>query len=402
MADTSLQAPGRLDHRALARSASPCKVCGSPAVLFDVVDFNKHCSHEDFYTFGFSGIRVDYRLCPICDCIFTNFFDAWTEADFAERIYNADYIKVDSEYESIRPRASAEDLAGRWGDSRGARVLDYGSGTGAFADALRGLGYGAVESYDPFSSPQPPEGTFDIITCFEVIEHTPWPAETLRRMCSYLKPDGCIVLGQTLQPADILRLRGSWWYLAPRNGHICTFSANTLAYLAQQAGLAFHPGDGLHGFSRGLQSGFAKAALSTIGNARYFAPLFAPGGDAGGTRAWHGLENNEAGPFRWTAADTLRWPAPHMIALPATIGVSMPFIDQLIPEMLDDIAVSCGRAHGILRQQGRSLVAELAVEQASEAIVVRTRKPLTPRSIDRGPDDRALGIAVPVAPRPPG
>src|SRR5258708_9214344 len=114
-----------------------CKVCGSRAIAFDVVDFNKVCSLEDYYHFGLSGVPVYYYRCHLCGLIFTEYFDGWTLEDFASTVYNADYIKVDGDYESVRPVSFANEMAARWGDCWDAHILDYGSGNGAFADQLR-------------------------------------------------------------------------------------------------------------------------------------------------------------------------------------------------------------------------------------------------------------------------
>ena len=40
------------------------------------------------------------------------------------------------------------------------------------------VGFRDVTAYDPFSSPQRPEARFDIMTCFEVMEHSPDPRAT--------------------------------------------------------------------------------------------------------------------------------------------------------------------------------------------------------------------------------
>ena len=111
-------------------------------------------------------------------------------------------------------------------------MLDYGSGSGAFAERMAAHGFANITNYDPFSSPARPDGKFSLITCFEVIEHTVSPAVCINDMAAFLAPGGCIVFSQPLQPADIEVLRGSWWYIGPRNGHASIFTADALARLA--------------------------------------------------------------------------------------------------------------------------------------------------------------------------
>lgn len=365
-------------------------------MAFDVVDFNKFCAVDDYYRFGFSGVPVYYYSCSLCSLIFTEYFDNWTANDFSSAIYNADYIKVDGDYESARPVAFANEMAARWGDCSDARILDYGSGNGAFADRLRQLGHRRVQSYDPFTNPTPPEGVFDIITCFEVIEHDPYPLDAVGRMSAFLKDDGCIIFSQTLQPPDIDRQRGGWWYLGPRNGHICTFSPDTLAHIAGQCGLTFHLGDGLYAFSRAAVSDYARRALATVGKPHYLAVLLSPPDDPGSTASpdpcWHGVERAKAGLFRWSRSSRLRWPTPPMPHRPATLRVVLPFLGSVIST--DTARAKLGAQTTALAVERNLLVADFDVDNDGGDIEVLTAEPVSPLELGRNDDPRKLGIAV--------
>src|SRR5205085_11099033 len=113
----------------------------------------------------------------------------------------------------------------------------------------RAGGFASVEGYDPFTSPQRPAGRFDIITCFETIEHSSSPRETIADLQSFMRPDGCIIVGTSLQPPNIDELRANWWYIAPRNGHVSIYSPAALERLASDAGLQFFAADGLMAFA---------------------------------------------------------------------------------------------------------------------------------------------------------
>ncbi len=215
-----------------------CKVCGNPAIPFDIVDFNK-CSAG--YPFGFADVAVPWHRCAHCGFLFTAFFDDWSEHDFARFVYNDDYIKVDPDYAEIRPRLVAERMAKMLAGYKDARILDYGSGRGVWVQQMREHGFAHVDGYDPFAQPVRPEGRYDLITCLEVIEHSPRPVETLAEMAELLTDDGCILLGESLQPNNIFEARCSWWYAAPRNGHCSTFADRTLAYLAKGRGCCCIP-----------------------------------------------------------------------------------------------------------------------------------------------------------------
>jgi hypothetical protein len=130
---------------------------------------------------------------------------------------------------------------------RGCSVLDFGAGSGKFAEAMNERGF-SFESYDPFSSPELPRTTFDVVTAFEVVEHSPSPLKTFEMMSKFLGDRKIILVGQSVQPEDIMSIRGNWWYIAPRNGHCTTYSKGSFQNLAAALGLTYVPSEGLHGF----------------------------------------------------------------------------------------------------------------------------------------------------------
>ena len=196
-----------LTHELCGRVSESCRICGAPCLPFDVVDFNKFCSQSNFYLFGTSGIFVEYVRCTRCCFVFTVFFDSWSTHDFSRFIYNDDYIHVDGEYALARPSRDAETFARMFGSHANSRILDYGGGAGVFAAKLRTLGFSAVETYDPYTAPERPDGTFDILTCFEVLEHSPFPRATLQDMRALLRDDGFIIFSTGLQPTNINEIR---------------------------------------------------------------------------------------------------------------------------------------------------------------------------------------------------
>ena len=222
------------------KAAVQCKICGSTSLFFDVVDFNKCCSREQPYNFGPAHVGVSYYRCEECQFTFTTFFDQWDGALFRRYIYNDQYIQVDPDYVETRPVETARALSEMLRGYERLRLLDYGSGSGVQTAVMRQGGYRHVTEYDPFASPVRPAGRFDIITCFETIEHVPDPLATIRDMTSMLAKGGCIIIGTSLQPADFDVLRGSWWYVAPRNGHVSIFSLPALQRLAAREGLVVY------------------------------------------------------------------------------------------------------------------------------------------------------------------
>jgi len=241
----------------------PCKVCASPTRLFDSVDFNKHCGAPPSM-FGDSGILVQYFRCDRCGLLFTNLIDDWGTAELSEFIYNADYLKIDPEYLGARAQRTAEHLAPLLAPCRDLRILDYGSGSGAFAQAMGAYGFKSVESYDPLSSPQRPSGNFDLITSFESLEHAPYPLKTFAEIAGQLSRQGIVLIGQSLQPDNIETIRGQWWYLAPRNGHVSLFTHHTFLELGERTRLKYRGGSGVYVFTRGSLTDSMQRGVNQI------------------------------------------------------------------------------------------------------------------------------------------
>ena len=220
------------------RNPVACKVCGTPSELFGVVDFHKSCEEARGRRLALSGCPVYYRRCAQCGFVFTDAFDGWSQQDFQQQIYNADYALVDPDFVETRPTGNARLVAESFADARATmRILDYGGGAGLLAERLRAEGFDAA-TYDPFSQFNTlPDERFDLITCFEVMEHVPWPRATVRTMDGLLKEDGAILFSTLVLPETFEREGLGWWYAAPRNGHISLYSTAALALLFKPLGM---------------------------------------------------------------------------------------------------------------------------------------------------------------------
>jgi hypothetical protein len=225
----------------------PCKVCGGATELYGVVDFNKNCEEKGGVYLPLSGIPIYYGRCLDCGLVATSMFDAWTPKDFADRIYNDEYVKVDPDYEQKRPVQTSElvfDLAGKLGARK---VLDYGAGQGLMARILRGRGLDC-DSWDPMVQADPFQASerYDLVTSFEVFEHTPTPVRTAREALSVLGEEG-VMLFSTLTVDRLAHRNIGFWYIAPRNGHITIHTRRSLQRLFGQLGWRVHHfSDGLH------------------------------------------------------------------------------------------------------------------------------------------------------------
>lgn len=218
----------------------PCKICDNPTSVYGIVDFNKSCEEiNGVQVLPYSGTAVYYHQCNHCKFIFTVDFDDWSLDDFLTNVYNDEYKLVDPEYDEIRPKKLAQWILPFLDDNKELSILDYGAGTALFGSELNALGY-SVSSWDPLWKKDPDfdkDAKFDVITAFEVLEHTPDPYETAKEIINFSKEgEGQLVI-HTLTN-DIIRNEGiNYWYIAPRNGHVCMHSNMSLDILFDNLGM---------------------------------------------------------------------------------------------------------------------------------------------------------------------
>lgn len=222
--------------------ATTCKCCGGTASYFGSVDFHKNCEiAKGKNVLPPSGIMVPYHRCGECGFLFTIVFDSFSQEDFGELVYNDEYVLVDPDFADLRPRANAEFIAELFSAHPETRILDYGGGNGLTAELLREAGFRNVVTYDPFvpRHAKRPEGTFDLILCFEVVEHSPDPHGTFEDIDSFLGTDGIVLFSTLVQPSDITAMGLDWWYAAPRNGHVSLHSRESIGVITAGSGYNF-------------------------------------------------------------------------------------------------------------------------------------------------------------------
>ena len=103
------------------------------------------------------------------------------------------------------------------------RVLDFGG-------VLRASGFLDAVTYDPMVPEHAgrPDGKFDLVTCFETLEHVPDPVASIGAIVDYVAEPGAVFYSTLTQPDDLKDKGMSWWYVGPRNGHISLFSRQAL------------------------------------------------------------------------------------------------------------------------------------------------------------------------------
>jgi hypothetical protein len=246
----------------------PCKCCGTTAHWFGQVDFAKSCEDREVAALPRAGWPVTYYRCLTCGFLFSDFLDGWPAERQRREIYNDDYVKVDPEFETGRAARVAPAIDRIFQDTKSAiRVLDFGGGAGELARRLRAQGFATIDTIDPFFGVPggAPENAYDLLLCFEVLEHQATPDAPFAVAAAHLKPAGALLFSTLIQPDDIEVLGARWWYLAPRNGHVSLHTRHSLEILAHRHGFTVGSiNESLHLGWRG-EPGFAMHAIRKLG-----------------------------------------------------------------------------------------------------------------------------------------
>jgi SAM-dependent methyltransferase len=160
--------------------------------------------------------------------------------------------------------ASGENSPGRWRDRKATldlykqsgSLLDLGCSSGAFLHSLPRDSWklcGVEMSADSartaeaksgaqvfvgniLDAPFPTE-SFDVITCFDVLEHLYEPRQIMAKVAGWLKPGGIFyVLVPNVDSAEA-RVFGSYWHGLELPRHLFHYSPTSLKFLAESAGL---------------------------------------------------------------------------------------------------------------------------------------------------------------------
>lgn len=222
----------QLGLRPATTASLACKVCQGPSALYGVVDMNRPCEIQKGMQFPLSGVPIYYRRCAACGFLFTDAFDDWGLGEFKTHIYNDDYHMFDPEYEVKRPTGNAGTVSSLWAPHKaGMRVLDYGGGNDVLCTVLRANGFKEAITYDPMVPEHAghPDGRFDLVTCFETLEHLPDPVTEIGKIAAFVADQGAVLYSTLTQPDDIGNYGVAWWYVGPRNGHVSIFTKEALA-----------------------------------------------------------------------------------------------------------------------------------------------------------------------------
>jgi len=220
-----------------------CIVCGGECSRVDVLDMNRSCDIGQGQVFPDSGIMVEYLLCDDCGFCFAPEFGNWQQEDFVSKVYNEAYLLVDPDYIEARPSANAKMLDQYFGFAKEQiRHLDYGGGSGRLAALLSESAWNSThfDPYDSSSEVLMPDGSYHLITAYEVFEHAVDVKGLVSTLSHLIDKSGCVLFSTLVSDGHIFAGKPlNWWYAAPRNGHVSLFSKKSLKVLGESFGLSY-------------------------------------------------------------------------------------------------------------------------------------------------------------------
>jgi SAM-dependent methyltransferase len=233
-----------------------CDICDSETQIYDCVDFNRACCEKEGTFLTLSGTAVYYYICKNCKFVFAPDLCKQPKQFFQTEIYNKDYIVVDPDFEEVRALSNSQTLHYQILQyNKHLKHLDYGAGNALMTKLLKQYNYNS-KSYEPMETDIDVStlGRFDLITAIEVFEHVPDVNELMKNLTKLLKYDGIVLFGTLLSDNYIEPFkRLTWWYAAPRNGHISLFSKKSLQILSSRYNLKFESfSEGSHIFYKEL------------------------------------------------------------------------------------------------------------------------------------------------------
>lgn len=170
----------------------------------------------------------------------------------------------DEEYHRTIRTAGETDAFHRWKKHRGmigglkssGAILDIGCSSGGFLSTMKGANWrlhgielepsvaeqaSVNTGGDIFAGDIPdapfPDASFDVITCFDVLEHVYDPRQVLTKAYSWLKPGGILVIALPNIESIESRILRSYWYGLELPRHLFHFSPRSLRYIMESIGL---------------------------------------------------------------------------------------------------------------------------------------------------------------------
>ena len=218
------------------RGECPMCGCSEAKVHMDFAEFSVHECVRCSYLFSGKILRSDA-------------LDKYYAQDFGGKRNRAGQKVVAKANLVITQKLLGEQL------EPGLKVLDVGCGHGFFmANLQRQCGISAI-GVEPslkesahardvlaqnvvtglLSEASPPKGSFDLIVCFEVIEHVALPKAFVAELSEYLKPGGRLLIGTDNCRSKVVKAMGISWPKWIPHSHISHFDGESLPLCVKEA-----------------------------------------------------------------------------------------------------------------------------------------------------------------------
>jgi SAM-dependent methyltransferase len=183
-------------------------------------------------TLHYGGGERDFWHCGLCDLVFVAASARLPYKEEIARYRHHRNDERDSAYVDFLSRLAVPMIERT---PVGACGVDYGSGPSpALAQIMERAGRPTV-AYDPVFRAEVAlvDGSYDFLTCSEVIEHVHDPMALLERFATLVKPGGIVGIMTTCR--DPAQPFGEWWY-ARDPTHVCFYSEATMRWIAKRFG----------------------------------------------------------------------------------------------------------------------------------------------------------------------
>lgn len=255
------------DSRTGHAGASPvCRLCRAPEMLFRGTKVGRFLRRE--FSFHTCRLCSFTQVEPVAD--FALYDDAYYAGRGPDPLvnYEQEYRNYAAtprlhEYSDLRGLAAAH-LA-RGGRGNKVRWLDYGCGSGGLLKYLRDAGHlqvcggrdvpleivghdvgsyaerlrceDGLDILDEEHLCLQAAGSFDIITCIEVVEHLPDPRAAVELLSRLLRPGGLLLLSTGNLDSPLARWQGLQFAYCIPEIHISLFTPRALTTLYESVGL---------------------------------------------------------------------------------------------------------------------------------------------------------------------
>ena len=205
----------------------------------------------------------DIYRCPVCGLAFT-----YPQPDSLDVQYDSAYFDLYRERREFRLRRAAARLSRIESIKRPGRLLDIGCSLGYFVEAAHKRGWEAMGvEISPSAAEEArgmgldvrtgilesagfPDGGFDCVTMWDVIEHVPDPTSHMLEVRRILADDGLVVVGTPDLGHLFSRIkRERWRHMKPAE-HVFYFRRSSIRRLLNSTGFEMLPPSGPALFDR--------------------------------------------------------------------------------------------------------------------------------------------------------